>query len=160
LPEKAAFGWESRADPGARKDALGVAPYPADQPPPPPLRADFRNEFYNAFRRDAVIVDANGDRTPAAFVGPDPRSVIELQRPPAADYQVTLRGDVATAVLSTSAAVTDDASRWQRAAVPMTLDTILLEPDVDRCELVWRGTWPFDDAPVESYRALTVSASA
>lgn len=162
--DKAAFGWESRADPGLRKAAAGTIvvpprPVPPDTPPTTTLPPDFDNAFYNAFRRDAVIL-VNGVRAPASFVLPDPRSVIRLTRTAGPGYQVQLRGDVASAVLSTSDSATDDASRWLRTAVPMTLDTILLEPDVDRCELLWRGAWPFDDAPIESYRALTVTASA
>ena len=147
-PEKAAFGWESRADPGTRKAALGTA----GSPPPPTLAPDFDNAFFNAFRRDSAVI--------ATFVVPAPDAEIDLRRVGMPDYRFRLRGDVAGAMLATYTGGADDPARWQRTAVPMTIDTIVVEPELDRCALVWRGAWPFDDAPVEAYRALTVNASA
>ena len=147
-PEKAAFGWESRADPGPRKAALGTVA----SPPLPTLAPDFDNAFFNAFRRDSAAT--------ATFVVPAPDAEIDLRRVGMPDYRFQLRGDVAGAVLATYAGGADEPARWQRTVVPMTLDTIVVEPELDRCALVWRGAWPFDDAPVEAYRALTVNASA
>ena len=145
--EKAAFGWESRADPGPRKTALGSIP----PSPPPALLPDFDNAFYNAFRRDSVA-------GPRPFVVPDAASEIDLKRG-TRHYRFRLRGDVASAMLAVHEGGTDDPSRWRRSAVDMTVDTIVVEPDRDRCAVVWRGAWAFDDVPLESYRALTVSAS-
>ena len=151
-PEKAVFGWESRADPGPRKTALdgGVVPPP---PPPPPLPPSFDNTFFNAFRRDSAV-------GPRPFAVPAPDAEIDLRRAGMLDYRFRLRGDVAGAVLATYAGGADDSARWQRTTVPMTIDTIVVEPELGRCALVWRGAWPFDDAPVEAYRALTVNATA
>jgi hypothetical protein len=147
--EKAAFGWESRADPGPRKTAVGVIPA---SPPPPTLLPHFDNAFYNGFRRDSAV-------GPRPFVVPDAASEIDLKRG-TRHYYFRLRGDVASATLSVQDGGADDPSRWRRSAVDMMLDTIVIEPDHDRCAVVWRGAWAFDDAPIESYRALTVNASA
>ena len=147
-PEKAAFGWESRADPGPRKAALGTVA----SPPPPALASDFDNTFYNAVRRDSAVI--------APFGAPATDAEIDLRRVGMPDYRFRLRGDVAGAVLATYVGGADEPASWQHTRVPMAIDTIVVEPELDRCALVWRGAWPFDDAPVEAYRALTVTATA
>jgi hypothetical protein len=41
----------------------------------------------------------------------------------------------------------------------MNLDTLVVEPESNRCYAVWRGVWDFEEVPVEAYRRLIVEVS-
>ena len=45
-----------------------------------------------------------------------------------------------------------------RKPVAVNLDTLVIEPDEDRCYVVWRGVWQYDEFPEDTYRRLVVEA--
>ena len=147
--EKAAFGWQARVG-GPRELDLGTAP----AVPSNSLRPDFKNAAYNAYLRAAA-------QSPAQpFVVPSPTAEIRLERDATTAYAFRLRGDTASAAYGYyGAAGPDDAAHWHQQSVPMTLDTIVVEPDIDRCSVVWRGVWDLDDVAEAAYRGLAVTAS-
>ncbi len=51
----------------------------------------------------------------------------------------------------------DDERYWRSQNVPMHLDTLVIEPEIDRCYAVWRGVWNFDEHVDDVYRRLIVS---
>jgi hypothetical protein len=148
--EKAMFGWQSRLDVPRKTDAGTLVP-----PPPTPLPTDFKNAFNNGFRRDAAQPPAR------PFVVSAANAEIVVQRTALPDYRFQLRGDAASASLAYYGGAGPDApDHWVQQSVAMILDTIVVEPDDDRCYVIWRGVWPFDAIPEQAYRRLTVSASA
>ena len=155
------FGWERR-DVGLRK---ADAPFPEDPnayPLDPPLPAAFDNRFYNGYRRDprrfAVDPTALPTTSPPAPAYLDPGSVVRLTRTGRPDYGFRLGNEQLSARYQFYSGIGADAeARWQIRDVPMRLDTLVLEPDDDRCYAVWRGVWEFDVQAEDSYRRLTVS---
>ncbi|MCP4709351.1 MAG: DUF2169 domain-containing protein, partial [Planctomycetes bacterium] len=53
----------------------------------------------------------------------------------------------------------DDDTAWIKQSVTMNPDTLVIEPEIDRCWIVWRGVWPFDNHNEDAYRRLKVEAS-
>jgi len=146
-PEKALFGWEPRVNEPRKKEA-GIY----DPPPDDVLPTGFVNLFYNGHRRDAKKLDPL-PYLPAA-------ADIEIERNGTVDYRFELRGDTAIATYYTyDGAGADQESNWQSHNVTMNLDTLVLEPEKNRCYLVWRGVWPFDDHGEGDYRRLLVTGA-
>jgi hypothetical protein len=147
---KAAFGWEPReTDPRKAEAAFpeDVSAYPL----PEALPAGFDNRFYNGYRRDAAHPPL--PYLPAA-------AQIRIERDAATAYAFTLLRDTAAAIYYRADGDRPDrAPDWRAESVPMLLDTLVIEPDVHRCYVVWRGAWPFDSHPVAAYRRLEVTAS-
>jgi hypothetical protein len=145
------FGWEPRAvDP--RK---GEAAFPEDDsayPLPEPLPGGFNNRFYNGYRRDALQLSALPYFSPG--------NQIRIQRPgPSDDYGFTLGGETATAQVRYYRGYgPDDERYWRNLNVTMHADTLVVEPEKNRCYVVWRGVWDFDAHPEDVYRQLEVSA--
>lgn len=138
------FGWAPRAG-GPREAQAGT--YPVD-PGVGPLPDDFDNHFFNGYRRDP-------DSSPGASLAPD--AEIMITRAGNVDYRFQLPGDTAEATLAYyKGNGPDQPDQWQATLLPMRLDTLVVEPEHNRCYLVWRGVWPFDDYAEDSYRRLTV----
>jgi hypothetical protein len=155
------FGWERR-DVGLRKADAAHPPDPAAYPLDPPLPANFDNRFYNGYRRDprrfAVDPSAPATESPPAPGYLAPGSVVRLTRTGRPDYGFRLGSEQFSARYRFYSGIGLDAeARWQSRDVPMRLDTLVLEPDDDRCYAVWRGVWELDDRAEDSYRRLTVS---
>jgi len=53
----------------------------------------------------------------------------------------------------------DDLKYWPSQPITMNIDTLLVEPDKNRCGVVWRGVWAFDSHAEGHYRRLLVTAS-
>ncbi|MCP4428753.1 MAG: DUF2169 domain-containing protein [Chloroflexi bacterium] len=152
-PEKALFGWEPRVG-SERETEAGTY----DPPPDDPLPADFENRFYNGYRRTNLV---QGITANAPFPFLPAAALVEINRNGSVDYRFNLRGDTAVATFYIyGGAGSDDESNWQDYAVPMNLDTLVIEPEKHRCYLVWRGVWSFDEHEMNAYRRLTVEASA
>jgi hypothetical protein len=153
--EKALFGWEPRKD-GPRKEAAGSFPTEPDAYPlSDPLPADFRNHFYNGYRRTNVDVSL-----PASSYVP-PAAQIEITRGTVSPYRFALRSDRPTAAYSYySGRGQDEAHSWLSESIAMNLDTLVIEPEKNRCYALWRGAWPFDAHREDAYRRLAVQAPA
>lgn len=144
--ERHLFGWSPRAE-GPRHNQAGTF---TDQPT---LPADFKNAFFCGYRRDA--------RTAPAPPALPPGTRVVVERGAAPGYGFTLRDDVGRAAFYTYAgAGPDREGQWRRHELPMVLDTLVVEPERDRCALVWRGVWPFGAYPEASYRLLVVEVAA
>jgi len=150
--QKAVFGWEPRVA-SARKDEAGTFdPLPSDT-----LPADFNNLFYNGYRR-ANLEEGITANSPFSYL---PKvAQIEIKRDDIVDYRFTLRGDTAAATYYYTGIGSDEESNWRSQSVTMNLDTLVIEPENNRCYAVWRGVWPFDNHPEDAYRRLVVEASA
>jgi hypothetical protein len=157
-PKKALVGWEPtlldprKAEAGTFPAADGVLP------------ANFSNRYFNGHRRDRNDPTPGVDEVIAAagpfpYLGASPRVTVSRAGPPI--YSVQLRGDAASAsVYRYSGSGDDTEPNWIPQAIPMRADTVVVEPESHRCYVVWRGVWPFDDHPEDSYRRLVVEASA
>ena len=74
------------------------------------------------------------------------------------NYEFQLLGDAPAATLDTySGGGEDTESAWQPTAIPLLLDTLVIEPERDQCYLVWRGAWDFDAFAGDTYRRLAVA---
>jgi hypothetical protein len=137
------FGWQPRsADP--RKQDAGSSPAPAGSP----LPGDFNNRYFNGYRRAARVGSmphlAPGDR-------------VALERDDGSFYRFRLGGESLTAQYAYFRGTgADKDTRWLWQPLTMRIDTLVIEPDSNRCYLVWRGSWRFEDQPVDRYRQLKV----
>jgi hypothetical protein len=147
------FGWEPRAT-GPRATEQGVfSNNPADYPPADPLTAAFLNTFYNGYSRAAAQVNP----VPYFPSGAD----ILIERDAGTDYHFTLGRETIAAVLYRySGSGPDEEEFWAADRIAVFLDTLVVEPDANRCYAVWRGRWPFDSYSEGTYRRLVVTASA
>ncbi len=150
--KKALAGWELRAV-GPRKVDAGTFPSdPNAYPLSDPLPSDFNNRFYNGYPRSAA------QAAPFSYLSSNAQVTIE--RTGSVTYRVHLRAEQVNASYFYYAGVgEDEQANWRREAVGMQLDTLVIEPERNRCYSVWRGAWPFNNHPEASYRQLVVSGS-
>jgi hypothetical protein len=139
IPTRTVFGWA----PTGQQPRLGQAgdedELKAFDPNERPLPESFQNEFFNGYDR------ALTGSVPLSYL-PDGASLeFRTERRPtppgAVDHLFTVilpesRPHVTSTVL-------DDGDQ-QDVLVPMVLDTVVIEPDLDRFTVIWRGTWEFD----------------
>jgi hypothetical protein len=159
------FGWASRSEdaPNSRKNDAGTVSedpnaYPPEWPVVNPLKnplpIDFNNRFYNGYHRQARIDGAFSalPHIPAA-------AHVRIQRPgPSNDYAFTLGSEVVAARFYYYRGYGPDEERyWLSQNVPVVADTLVIEPEIDRCYVVWRAVWNFDTHPDDVYRKLVVS---
>jgi hypothetical protein len=157
--EKSLFGWEPRVnvDGDRRHGHLGTfSDNPDDYPPEwpvihparDPLPADFDNRYFNGYLRNVGNMPA--------YLSSDAR--ISIIRNNSLDYEFSLAGeryDAAYYVLAGPDAK-DSEAHWQRHALVLNLDTLVIEPDNDTCYAVWRGVWDFDAHADGDYRKLEI----
>jgi hypothetical protein len=168
--QKAMFGWQPKDDgtgAGHRQSAAGTFSSEATDLPPQwpnpapgrnPLPADFSNTFYCGQLRSFMPSVSIAQQQPPPL---DSRARIrvEIAAGISTNYEFQLRGDALTAALDTySGSGEDKEAAWQRTAIPMLLDTLVIEPERNQCYLVWRGAWDFDAFPEGNYRRLAVAA--
>lgn len=157
------FGWEPRVASPREKQAGEFSKKKEDYPPQwpvidparDPLPAGFQNVFYNGYSRSTA--------QPAAIPFPYlPRDAdIHIERSAGSSYRFRLGSEAITAAyFSYTGSGPDIEQTWQRTAVAMNLDTLVIEPEHNRCYAVWRGVWPLDEHPESDYRRLVVEASA
>jgi hypothetical protein len=153
--DKALFGWEPRAvDP--RKGEAAFPEDDADYPLPEQLPSGFNNRFYNGYHRQAF---AAGDMTALPYFSPGDEVLIQRQGP-LNDYGFTLGDETVTAQFQYyRGSGSDEEPFWRSQNVTMHLDTLVIEPEIDRCYTVWRGAWNFDQQIEDVYRRLIVSAT-
>lgn len=150
------FGWASRSKDGAgsRKEDAGTFPDdPNVYPLADPLPSDFNNRFYNGYDRAAR---AAGDFTALPYFSPGDQ--VRVRRPgPSNDYGFTLGNEAVTARFYYYRGTGSDEERfWRSQSVTLHLDTLVIEPESDRCYAVWRGVWDFDGYADDVYRRLVV----
>jgi hypothetical protein len=158
---KALFGWEPRGD-GSRKVQAGTfsgnandypPQWPVTDPARDPLPRDFNNLFYNGYLRQAA--------QPPAIPYLPRGAEIRIERGSGNPYRFRLGNETVSATVFSHGGIgPDDETAWGRTAVTMNLDTLVIEPERNRCYAVWRGVWPFDEYPEGGYRRLVVEASA
>lgn len=161
------FGWASRSEdaPNTRKGDAGtfsVDPnaYPPEWPVVNPLKGplpfDFNNRFYNGYHRQARI---DGDLSALPYFSSGSR--VRIQRSgPSNDYAFTLGSETVTAQVRYYRGYgSDDERYWRSQNVPMHADTLVIEPEINRCYIVWRGVWNFDDHTDDVYRRLVISVA-
>lgn len=163
--ERDLFGWEPRANddaPARRQDLAGTFSEDANAYPPEwpvvntlrdPLPGDFQNEFFNGHRRDSATAALSG------YLPPDAAIVID-RAGMGDEYAFTLGGEMVTAryFFYDGGPLPDREDCWAAQPIPMQLDTLVIEPEADRCYAVWRGVWNFDAHPDDAYRRLLVEA--
>lgn len=164
------FGWALRSEddtsvPVSRADQVGdfsdsPDAYPPEWPPSIPLKdplpGDFDNRFYNGYDR-AALQAAGLSQLPYL----ETADFIHIIRPgPSDDYSFTLGDETIGAHYEFYSSIgPDKESYWQRRSVPLNLDTLVIEPENNRCYTVWRGVWNYDDHPEDTYRRLVVTAT-
>ena len=147
--ERDLFGWNPREE--ATRKSEGTFPnslgsYPLAQP----LPGGFGNLYFNGYLRSATAA-------PPPFL--QPGSALRIDRG-ATRYGFTLDSAQPAAHYEYyTGAGPDDDCAWRTRDVPMHLDTLVVEPDLDRCYVMWRGAWDFDERPEgpDSYRRLMVT---
>lgn len=146
------FGWEPRAV-NPRKGEAAFPELDSAYPLPDPLPSGFNNRFYNGYRRDS--------RQPPALPYLSPGSRVRIQRPgPSDDYSFTLGSETASAQVRYYRGYgPDDERYWRNQNVPLHADTLVVEPEKNRCYVVWRGAWDFDAHPEDVYRRLAVTVT-
>jgi len=168
--DKALFGWASRSEDGVNSRKSDAGTFSADPnayppewpvvdpvrdplPPGPPASGRFNNRFYNGYRRDSQQLPDLPYLLPAA-------QVLIQRQGPSNDYGFTLGGETVTAQARYYRGYgPDDERYWRSENVPMHADTLVVEPEKNRCYVVWRGVWDFDAYPEDVYRQLVVSAT-
>lgn len=163
--EKSLFGWEDRTD-APRKNLVGsistsAADYPPEWPPTSPGRdplpvapSPFDNRFFNGYSRAAAIAP------PLESIADD--AFIRIRRGGSIDYEFRLAGDSLSGAyaLAPSGDAEAGPETWIDHPISMRLDTLVIEPGFDRCYVVWRGVWNFDQHDEGAYRRLHVEAVA
>lgn len=164
--QKALFGWEPRV--GTSREAESgtfsedANDYPPEWPvvhakrdplPNGPQEEDkFRNTFYNGRRRNAHLPH------PQPYLASTKK--IGIIRNGNLDYAFQLYGETISARYSFYCGYgADDERHWHTQTVTMNLDTLVIEPEINRCYTVWRGVWNFDEHTDNTYRKLTVSST-
>jgi Uncharacterized protein conserved in bacteria (DUF2169) len=156
---KALCGWEPRGVSPRPAGSFSSDPshyppqWPVTDPARDPLPADFDNRFYNGYSRQAA-------RLPAIPYLPR-GAEIRIERGAGNLYRFRLGNETVSAtVCSHGGSGPDEETTWSRTVVTMHLDTLVIEPERNRCYAVWRGAWSFDETPEDGYRRLVVEASA
>ncbi|MGA1870558.1 MAG: hypothetical protein ACMUJM_18640 [bacterium] len=172
--QKAMFGWEPRVNnehPEYRQDMAGSFSEEGDDYPPQwpvtdptrdPLPGEpdpFNNIFFNGYRRSTFDGTLTAS-TPFLFENLPESAQIRIKQGNGNDYGFSLRGDTSSATYSYyNGTGLDTQDNWQSEPVTMNIDTLVIEPEKNRCYIVWRGVWNFDKHNEGDYRRLLVKAS-
>ncbi len=164
VSDKSLFGWEPRADsahPERRKELAGAfSSDPNDYPPEWPVtdpRKDplpggtepFDNRFFNGYLRVA--------RVPGSLTYIPSGANVAIVRNGAMDFSAGLPDESLTArYYVDTGSGSDPETMWASTRVDMNMDTLVLEPEINRCYAIWRGVWNFDDYEESRYRRLEV----
>lgn len=174
--EKAMFGWEPRINNKEykylRQDKAGkysesADDYPLQWPVTDPVRdplpggpgdprvdldhPPFENIFYNGYCRTASRLS----KMPYLF----PSTQILIERDSGSEYGFSLPEDTMSASYYYYDGTGQDAeANWEKRAITMNLDTLVVEPEKNLCYILWRGTWPFDEQSEGYYRRLEVKS--
>jgi hypothetical protein len=148
------FGWESRMrkeeelQEGEREADAGTF---SDKEPPPadnPLPDNFVNRFFNGYSRQHAKLK------PMPYLRP--KDQIKITRSEDINvYGFTLpTEDFSATYYYYNGVGPDNETNWHRKSIQMNIDTLVIEPKLNRCYTVWRGVWPFNDHNDTVYRRL------
>lgn len=142
------FGWQLRdAEPRESEGGFTGATFPLAAPLPP----SFQNRYCNGFLRSAL------QGASAPFLPSAARVLINRT---ATLYGFTLGAETISATYTYyPGSGPDEECSWRRQPVAMNLDTLVIEPESNRCYAVWRGVWNFAEQDPGNYRRLIVAAS-
>lgn len=159
------FGWASRSKDGSERaseagtfsdDPNAYPPeWPVSNPLKDPLPPDFNNRFYNGYHREARNNAGWSERPHLTAAVP-----ILIQRPGTDNnYGFRLGNEIVSArYYYYTGTGPDEERRWQSKDIDeIYFDTLVIEPDQNRCYAVWRGVWDFDERSEDAYRRLVVS---
>jgi hypothetical protein len=162
--QKLVFGWEPRVN-NKKLRCLDEAGKFSEKPEDYPLPSGFNNCFYNGYSRMAA---QNAIKTREKKVAREEKDVppyisgsekIYITREGYGCYCLTLPNEtIIAAYYYYNGIGTDTKQQWQKVQFTMEIDTLVIEPEINRCYIVWRGVWPFDDHPEETYRRLEITA--
>ena len=156
FPIKALLAWAPRGE-GKRKDQAGQNLDKFD-PNIKALPDLFDNQFYNGYDRTYDDVKSKG--MPLAYLRDGTKLTIksdfQLLQGPAFPFTVQLPDTRPRATLT----VTNNSRQEVNQDIPLVLDTVIIEPHLDRYLVLWRGTWPLDENYKNRYIQLTVQGGS
>lgn len=156
LPTRAIFGWAPRNQAPRLSEA---GQYPEDYNPKiQPLPDSFDNLFFNGFDRNLQEIPGSSGSLPLSHFPDGTTFRIWSERrtlPPVSSlpFQVVLPSSRPTALLT----VLNDSNQEQINPIPLKLDTVVIEPNLDRYTVVWRGNWEFEDDIKDRYLKLSIT---
>lgn len=145
------FGYQPRTEAPRQSQADAD---PTDRPTSLPEFDHYDNGFLNFHRRGGGFVAstavsaslAAGQRITVRKAGADALAVT-LALPPLTALYRTWCGHGP-----------DKPPYWTRIPLgPLRADTLILRPDFDRAEILWRIVWPWADQPKDRYRAIRIT---
>jgi hypothetical protein len=139
IPTRTIFGWASTAQDPRLEQAGEEEELKAFDPSESPLPESFQNVFFNGFDRTLT------GSIPLSYL-PDGASLeFRTERRPTPPGAVDHLFTVALPEMRPHATLTVlDGGDQQDVLVPLVLDTVVIEPDLHRFTVIWRGTWGFD----------------
>lgn len=155
---KILFGWALRnedkpkEEEGPREKAAGDLN--GFDPKTMKLPSGFNNEFYNGFGWDP-IEPANPEIDTKEYIklnhfADGATFSVHTEPPGVESFQVKLPYSRPTASYKT----VNERGNEEEHELPLVLDTVIVEPRLDRYIVVWRGVWNFKQHPEESYVEL------
>ena len=131
----------------ARDPLPGGPGDPRVDPEHPPFENIFCNGYFRTASRLSIM-----PYLPAS-------AQILIERDNGSDCGFKLPGDTLSAnCYNYKGTGPDKENNWQSRSVTMNLDTLVIEPERNRCYIVWRGVWPFDEHYEGDYRRLEVKS--
>lgn len=155
---EAIFGWAARSESPRINEAGDLKNYKPGVDKG--LPDSFQNLFYNGFERGITRgssfsqLESGGKLTVQSdFLvkyedGNDKqfnRKEFTVQLPAAKEFPSAQRIEM------------DDHGVEQVHPIPMVLDTVIIEFAIDRCLLLWRGSWSFNDDKADQYKKVIVN---
>ena len=148
-------GWASRGQSprlAEAGDLEGLKSFkPSDEQPLPP---GFQNAFYNGYDRNYDQSLSTGEPFPYFLDGA--RLTITFQGETIPPPPVTISVQLPSSRPKATLTVLNDLKQEEDQNIPLLLDTVIIEPELDRYIVVWRGSWPFEPEKQERYLKLTV----
>ncbi|MCL4704865.1 DUF2169 domain-containing protein [bacterium] len=148
FPTKTMFGWAPRGQ-GERKEQVGIDLENFD--PETKLPIKFNDLFYNGYDRalsGSVPLPYLNDGTRFKFTSKRETPLAERML-----FEVQLPATRPTAILREQ----EKNGQQTERKIALNLDTVIIEPELDRYMVIWRGSWPFDDKNKERYLKLSVT---
>lgn len=154
---QAIFGWAARSEAPRIDEAGDVKNYKPSVGKD--LPDNFQNLFYNGFER--------GITRGASFSQLESSAKLAVQSDFLVKYEngkdehlnrkdFTVQLPSAEEFPSVQRIEMDDHGVERVHPIPMVLDTIIIEFAIDRCLLLWRGSWSFNDDKADQYKKVIV----
>ena len=143
------FGWHRRTETGRSLTGAG------DSVPKNTLPLGYSALFNNAYRR------STGFSAPALQAGLPPGALVQVyQTPDASGAAYALRlpaGSYSARLRSAGLDCPDQPKRWAvTATFPLQPDTLILRPNANQAEIVWRADWRWSEFDEKRLRAVQI----